>query len=81
MRAFIFTISLVAVCLVPKLSFSQREKVDTRYVSESSFLVLQFDIQKLVSYEKMDSRDVEDIAKGLEKQTGIDLMNLKTVTL
>ncbi len=81
MRALIFTISLVAVCLLPKLSFSQMGKVDTRYVSESSFLVLQFDIQKLVSYERMGSKDVEDIAKGLKKQAGIDLMNLKTVTL
>lgn len=67
MRALIFTISLVAVCLLPKLSFSQMGKVDTRYVSESSFLVLQFDIQKLVSYERMGSKDVEDIAKGLKK--------------
>lgn len=81
MRALIFTISLVAVCSLPKLSFSQMGKVDTRYVSESSFLVLQFDIQKLVSYEKMGSKDVEDIAKFLKKQAGVDLMTLKTVTL
>lgn len=81
MRSHLFTAAIVAVFLLPNIGFSQMGNVDTRYVSESSFLVLQFDVEKLVSYEKMGSKDIEDIAKGLKKHAGIDLMNLKTVTL
>lgn len=67
--------------MVPNVVFSQMGKVDTRYVDENSFLVFQFDIEKLVSYEKMGSKDIDDISTVLKKQTGIDLRSLKKLTI
>ena len=73
--------TLFYCCMIPSVAFSQMGKVDTRYVDENSFLVFQFDIEKLISYEKMGSKDIDDISTVLKKQAGIDLRSLKTITI
>ena len=59
----------------------QSAKFDTSYVSDKSFLVLRFDIAKLVSMEKMGSKNVEVISKSLQKNMGLALEDMKAITI
>lgn len=79
--------STVALCLLCVAGAfvspieAQMGNTDVRYISDKSFFAMQFDMQKLFSYEKMGSKNLEMIAKFFEKQAHIDLMAMKTITV
>lgn len=67
--------------LLSQLSYSQGAKFDTSYISDDSFFVMRFDIERLRSYEKMASTNLEVIGRGLKKNLGLDINTMKAITI
>lgn len=73
---------LLLSCLfaLPAQSNAQMSNADTRFIPENCFFVLQFDMQKLFSYEKMGAKNLEKLNKFFKKEAKFDLMAMKTLT-
>ena len=75
-----------SICLILALHFmalqgsAQMGGADVRFIPDSSFFVMQFDMQKLFTYEKMGSKNLETVSKFFKKQAAIDVMSIKTLT-
>ena len=60
---------------------AQMGGADVRYISDKSFFAIQFDMQKLYTYDKMGSKSLESITEFIKKQAKFDLMTMKTLTI
>lgn len=67
--------------LHPASSSAQMGNADVRFIPDKCYFVLQFDMQKLYTYEKMGSKSLQNISGFFKKQTQMDLMDMKTFTL
>lgn len=72
---------LIIVGLLPVRAWAQMDNTDARFIPKDSFFVMQFDMQKLLGYERMGSENLETIVKGLREETKIDLLSMKTLTV
>ena len=54
---------------------------DTRFLPDSCYFALQFDLPKLLAHEKMGSKNLALLERWLKELTSIELSAMKTLTL